>query len=51
MADTPAQRQARRRDKLRAAGLTQMLVTIPDTEEAKQAVRELVAKIRKEYEE
>jgi len=46
--DTTAQRQARRRDKLRAAGMTQVLVIVPDTHEAKQAVKELAAELRGE---
>ena len=50
MADTPAQRQALRRNKLRAEGLTQMLVTVPKTPEARAAINALARKLRKEIE-
>jgi len=48
VADTPTTRQARRREKLRASGLTQVLVTIPNTPSAKDAIRALAKKLRGE---
>lgn len=41
-----ATRQARRRQRLRAAGMTQVLLTIPDTPQAREAVQALAKELR-----
>ena len=48
MAETPAARQARLKAKRRAEGLTQVVHWIPNTKQAKDAMKALAAKLRGE---
>jgi hypothetical protein len=45
---TPAQRQANRTARQKAAGLVRVSEWIPDTKAARQAIKALAAKLRKE---